>query len=153
MNRLTLIQRVRSLTRDLSNAIFREIDIIDYLNEGVDRLRQIIPEFEVMPYLDKSADEPSMLPKSYHHILAVYSASRCFGQDERHYQASTFMNEFETKLDELKTNVEIGRVKILDPVTGIPIVSEYNSTYVTENYFEQRYSSEIDLDEGIEGVE
>lgn len=153
MNRIELIGHVRSLTRDLSNAIFREIDIINYLNEGIDRLRQIIPELDTMIYLDKSVDVPVLLPKSFHHILAVYSASRCFGQDERHYQASTFMNEFETKLDELKINVEIGRIKIIDPVTGLPVVNTNASSYVVENYFETRYSSNIDLDDGIEGVE
>ena len=35
MNRLDLIRRVRSLTRDFSNAIFRESDIVDYINEGI----------------------------------------------------------------------------------------------------------------------
>ncbi len=152
MNRLALIQRVRSLTRDLSNAIFREIDITDYLNEGIDRVKQVIPEFETMEYLITSTDEPTMLPKAYHHILAVYSASRCFGQDERHYQASTFMNEFETKLDELKMNIESGRYEIIDPITSLPVERVNTTSYVVDNYFTNK-NGVIDRDDGVEGVE
>jgi hypothetical protein len=62
------------------------------------------------------------------------------------------MNEFETKLDELKMNVEIGRIKIIDPLTGLPVVSENLSSYVKDNYFESR-TGVVDLDNGIEGVE
>ena len=33
MNRLQIIQRVRAITRDFTNSIFREQDIIDFINE------------------------------------------------------------------------------------------------------------------------
>jgi hypothetical protein len=86
MNRLQLIQRVRSLTRDFSNSIFRETDIVDYINEGIERITQYIPECRDMNTLDLNTDEVQYLPKSYHSILALYSASRCFFQDERFFQ-------------------------------------------------------------------
>lgn len=153
MNRLELVGRVRSLTRDLSNAIFREVDIVDYINEGIDRIKQLVPEYTQMPNLTSNTSEPTMLPAHYHHLLAVYCASRCFAQDERAYQASTLMNEFEQKLDELKQSIEDGRVEVLDPITGLPVESVYTAGYVLENYFEVRGKSLCDLDEGIEGVE
>ena len=150
MNRLDLIGRVRSLTRDFSNSIFRESDIVDYINEGINRIIQVIPELSGLSELTDNAQSPDLLPKQYHHLLALYSASRCFGQDERHYQASNFMNEFETKLDEMKVSIEEGRIKIIDPQTNQPINSTYESDYVVDNYF--KTTKLTDFDDGVEGV-
>ena len=150
MNRLDLIRRVRSLTRDFSNAIFRELDIVDYINEGINRIRQVIPELSGLAELTDNTQSPDLLPKQYHHLLALYSASRCFSQDERHYQASNFMNEFETKLDEMKISIEEGRIKIIDPKTNQPIEGTYEPDYVTDNYFKTKNLT--DFDAGVEGV-
>lgn len=150
MNRLDLVKRVRSLTRDFSNAIFRESDIVDYINEGINRIRQVIPELSGLEELTDNTQSPDLLPSQYHHLLALYSASRCFTQDERHYQASNFMNEFETKLDEMKVGIEEGRIKIIDPKTNQPIKSAYETDYVTDNYFKTK--SLTDFDKGVEGV-
>lgn len=121
MRRNQLIARVRSLTRDFSNSIFREQDIIDFINEGIGRFKQIIPEFSGMERLLVQEQEPTLIPEHYHHLLAIYATSRCFGQDERHYQATTYMNEFETKLDELKESIMNGDIVITDPDTGLPM--------------------------------
>lgn len=150
MKRLDLIVRVRSLTRDFSNSIFRESDIVDYINEGINRIRQVIPELSGLSELTDNAQSPDLLPEQYHHLLALYSASRCFGQDERHYQASNFMNEFETKLDEMKVSIEEGRIKIIDPQTNQPINSTYEPDYVVDNYF--KTTKLTDFDDGVEGV-
>ena len=131
MTRLELILRVRAVTRDLSNSIFREQDITAFINEGIDRFVQVIPELANMEYLYSNTDIPKFLPKEYHHLLAVYCASRCFEQDERHYQATTKMNEFEAKLDELKSKIEGGDIKIIDPDTGLAVVVEYEPDKVT----------------------
>lgn len=151
MNRMLLIQRVRNLTRDLSNAIFREIDIIDYINESIDRIKQVIPELVGMQYLTSNEDSPSFLPSHYHHLIAIYATSRCFGQDERHYQATNFMNEFETKMDDLKSEISNGQVVIKD-AQGIPVVLQHASAYVSDNYFASRRGI-IDFDDGVEGLE
>lgn len=151
MNRLDLIARVRSLTRDLSNAIFREIDIISYINEGIERVQQVVPELSQMTPLNSNDDVPSMLPKHYHHLLAVYSASRCFGQDERHYQASTLMNEFEIKLEKLNSDIENGSIVIVDPDTGAPIDKLNVIDHVRDVYFTNRRGS-VDIDNGVEGL-
>jgi hypothetical protein len=151
MNRLLLIQRVRNLTRDLSNAIFREIDIIDYINESIDRIKQVMPELIGMSHLTSNEDVPAFLPAHYHHLIAVYATSRCFGQDERHYQATNFMNEFETKIDDLKNEISNGQVVIVDG-QGKPVIVQYASNYVNDNYFASRKGI-IDLDNGVEGLE
>ena len=148
MKRSEIISRVRNLTRDLSNSIFREVDIIDYINEGVDRCVQVIPELSGMVHLTDNNDVPILLPTHYHHLLSVYTASRCFGQDERHYQATTFMNEFEQKLDELKMAIESGSVVIKNP-DGSVVTRDLNSEYVKDVYFAPYYG---DDDPGVEGV-
>ena len=129
MNRTQIVQKVRALTRDFSNSIFREQDIIDFMNEGIDRCKQIIPELRTMTHLLTSQQEIKLLPPQYHHLLAVYSTSRCFGQDERHYQASTHMNEFEVKMDELKTAIANGEIVIVDD-SGNAIEIDVDVDYV-----------------------
>lgn len=114
MKRLELIRRVRSLTRDFSNSIFREQDIIDFLNEGINRFKQLIPELRGINKLLANQQEVNLIPEEYQHLLAVYATSRCFNQDERHYQATTYMNEFEIKLDELKESIMNGDITITD---------------------------------------
>jgi hypothetical protein len=153
MNNQKLQLRVRSLTRDLTSSIFRAIDVQDYLNEGIDRCTQVIPQLEGMPYLSAPSDEPILLPAPYHNLLAVYSASRCFFQDERHYQATTLMNEFESKLDELKGKIDSGEIVIKNADGTDVVVDTTNQIdYVEDNYFQKRYS-DVDIDLGVEGVE
>lgn len=138
MNRTDLTLRVRSMTRDFSGSVFRDTDVFMYLNEGIDRFKQVIEELKAQTYLNQPNDEPSMIPEQYQSLLALYSTSRCFGQDDRHYQAGTYMNEFETKLQELSAKIESGEVEIIDPVTGEPITSEAKDEYVRDNYFFRR---------------
>lgn len=125
MKLLELIRRVRTNTRDLTNSIFREQDIIDFINEGIERFQQIIPEFKGITKLIDKNETVKLIPKEYHHLLAVYSTSRCFAQDERHYQATTLMNEFEIKLDKLKEDIDNGIIEIVDE-DGNPIESKNN---------------------------
>lgn len=151
MIRSDLVYRVRRITRDFNASIFHNKDIIDFINEGIDRFKQIIPEFADMVYLVNDSDEPILLPSPYHHLLAVYSASRCFAQDERHYQATTMMNEFEVKLEELKQKIEVGELVIYDE-SGNAVEVTYEPDYVVDNYYDVD-SDTTDLDDGVEGVE
>ena len=129
MTRDGLVQRVRALTRDFSNTIFREQDIVDFLNEGINRFKQRIPELKGMNMLIARQQEVNLLPIQFQHVLAVYSTARCFGQDEAHYQASTHMNEFEVKLDELKNLIDSGDIVIVDE-DGNVIEGDYKLDYV-----------------------
>jgi hypothetical protein len=151
MKRFELIKRVRVLTRDLSNSMFRESDIVDFLNDGIDRVMQVFPPL-VIPYLTGVSDIPSYLPERYHSLLSVYATSRCFAQDDRQYQAISYMNEFETKLDELKMLVDLGVVKIIDTVTNLPFAFALEMDTVVDNYFDNQEEI-VDLDNGVEGVE
>lgn len=135
MKRLEIIQRVRAYTRDLTNSIFREYDIIAFINEGINRFKQTLPQLKSTPKLLAQNQEPYPIPEEYHHLLAVYSAARCFGQDERHYQATTMMNEFEIKLEELRQKVENGDIVIVDPVTGEEIETDNVVDYVDLNAY------------------
>lgn len=138
MERLDLIQRIRSMTRDFTKTAFREQDLRVYLNESIDRIRQLIPEMQGMGYLLNDSDVPTHVPDMYHHLLAVYASSRCFAQDERHYQAGNLMNEFEAKISDLKTKIENGEIVITDPETGEPIHADFDNDYVVNNYFWMR---------------
>lgn len=150
MNRLQLEQRVRTLTRDLTNSIFRQSDILDFINEGLDRVRQVIPEMSGLEYLMTNTAIPTLIPVQYRVLLALYATSRCFAQDERHYQATTYMNEFENKLDEFKTAIENGDIIIKD-ADGNVVTRDNNIDYVdTTVYYGKHYK---DIDYGVEGVE
>lgn len=151
MNRTELGARTRSMLRDFSGAVFRPSDVDAYINEGIDRFKQVIPEFEKMEYLPDGLSIPVMIPTAYQHLLSLYSASRCFGQDDRHYQSSTYMNEFETKLHELKAKIESGKVVIIDPDTNLPVVMPYVEDYVRDNYFMKR-NGLVDVDKGVDGL-
>lgn len=151
MKRSELIQRVRALTRDLTNSIFREDDIIAFINEGINRFKQIIPELKSVPKLLVQEQEPYPIPEEYHHLLSIYSAGRCFGQDERHYQATTFMNEFEVKLAELEEAISNGDV-ILTDKDGVPVEMKDNVIdYVDLSAYWKKKHTDLDL--GVEGVE
>jgi hypothetical protein len=145
MNRLDMINRVRSMTRDFTSSIFREQDITDFINEAVDRCGQIIPALKDMGYLQSNDAVPPILPPAYHNLLAIYSTSRCFGQDERHYQATTYMNEFETKMEELRLAVENGRVTLKD-TSGNTIDTSLDHDFVSDDYFFKRHTG---YDDGI----
>lgn len=150
MNRGDLIKRVRSYTRDLSGSIFRTIDITDYINESINRFRGRIPQLKPMTTLLADDVSPIYLPEEYQYLLAVYAASRCFAQDERHYQASTLMNEFEVKLEELFNDINEGLVKLVDP-TGAVVDTSVPSEYVKQVYYTESESLN-DVDLGVDGV-
>lgn len=149
MQRLKLVLRVRSLTRDFTNSIFRESDIIDFIDEGINRFKQVIPQLSGLTYLTSPTSEPFLIPEEYQHLLAVYAASRCFGQDERHYQSTNLMNEFEIKLEEMKNAIDVGELEIIDPDTDEVVTVESAVDYIDLSDY---WSTEItDLDEGVDG--
>jgi hypothetical protein len=141
MIRSQLVTRVRSLTRDFSGTTFRIEDVQEFLNEGIDRLAQLFPVFENMVYLENDSDEPVLLPKAFHSVLALFATSRLFAQDERAYQATTYMNEFELKMDELRGGIDDGRIVIKD-ADGVVLSNLNDSFYVEDNYFTKYTTSE-----------
>lgn len=150
MNLKNLRSKVRAHARDFNSTIFRQEDIDMFLNEGIDRVIQVLPQLNNIPYLEMEDDIVQIIPREYVNLLASYSVSRLFMQDERHYEATTFMNEFELKLAEFKERVENGELELTDPSTGEPIEQYYPEDYVTNNYFYPIKAS--DKDDGVEGV-
>lgn len=140
-----LILRVRSYTRDTSGSIFTKADIVNYLNEAIDRI-QTIQQLKGITYLVALTDVPTPLPNEYHYLIAVYSASRCMLQDEQDGRAGTLMNEFETKLDELKGKINNGEIVIKD-ADGNEVVTEIQVDYITNKYFEEEQDDEYILPE------
>ena len=65
-----LISRVRSYTRDTTGTLFSTSDVKAFINEGVDKFRQI-KQLEGMNYLDKDNDVPILLYTCafYHNTL------------------------------------------------------------------------------------
>lgn len=131
-----LINKVRSYTRDSTGSLFTQDDITSFCNEGIERMKQVILEFREVPLLKNNSDELIIVPNHYHHLVSVYSASRCFSQDEQQYQASTYMNEFEAKLNELKLLIGSGDIILTKPDGTIIDSSLYGKMdYVNDIYF------------------
>ena len=108
-----LITRVRSYTRDTTGTLFTASDVRDFINEAIDKLRQI-KELENIKHLSNDSDVIILLPSQYHYMTAVYGASRCFSQDEQHYQAQTYMDEFMGLFSLVELGIKEGTIFIYD---------------------------------------
>lgn len=148
MTLLELIRDVRRLTRDFSNSVFREEDIISFLNNGINRIKQVIPSLVGMKKLSAKTDVVILLPDMYEDLLPIYATSRCFMQDENFYQATTYMNEFEQKLSELLSKIENGEIVIMD-ANGNAIGTSLEMDSVTDVYFKKVYSDDELLDDEV----
>ena len=148
MNLLDLVSKTRKYVRDLDGNIFQREDIIEFLNEGVDRF-STIPELKDITYLVNDEDVVNYLPTNQHYLLAVFASARCFEIDERFFQGTQKMNEFESKLEDLEIAIKGGEVSIVDEA-GDVIQGDILVDYVSDVYHKKNY---VDLDDGVEGVE
>lgn len=130
-----LINRIRSYTRDTTGTLFSQEDLNDFINEGIDRLRQI-KSLEGMKYLNQDADIPNLLPPQYHYSLAVYGAYRCFSQDEQHYLSQTFGDEFSGLYGLIELGIKEGTIVITDE-DGNPLNNELDFDAVKNVYFQE----------------
>ena len=130
-----LVTRVRSYTRDTTGTLFELSDIKNIINEGIDKLRQI-KSLETMATLTNDEQSVDLLPPQYHYCLAVYSASRCFSQDEQHYLAQTFAEEFNGLYDLIELGIKEGTIVIADD-GGNPINNDISMDGVTNVYFKE----------------
>lgn len=147
MNLIQLKSKVRQYTNDTNSAVFKEDTIRDFINEGIDRLRENEYFYNEVS-LPSNDSELRVLPSQYHYLLAIYAASRCFDMDERHYQGATRMNEFEQKLEDLLSKIDSGELvmKFTDD-QGIEhtIESGYSFDAVSNDYFNE--STALDEDD------
>ena len=142
-----LINRTRTYTRDFTGSIYREVDILIFMEEAYNRFA-IIPEFSNLVYDGIKANPVPLIPYRYQHLLPIYASSRCFFQDEQDYRAGTLMNEFETKLEELKSLIESGDIIIKD-ADGIAVVNSLANGYVVNEYFDATISDEDAISHGV----
>ena len=138
MTLIELISRVRSYTRDTTETLFDVDDIKDFINEGIDRLRSI-KQLEGMSYLKNDGDIPKLLPPRYHYLLAVYAVCRCYSQDEQHYLAQTYADEFNSIYDLLEFGIREGTITITND-DGSPITDEIKHEVVDDVYFKKYYN-------------
>ena len=130
-----LVTRVRSYTRDTTGTLFELSDIENFINEGIDKLRQI-KALETMATLTSDEQSVDLLPPQYHYCLAVYSASRCFSQDEQHYLAQTFAEEFNGLYDLIELGIKEGTIVITDS-SGNVLNDDISLDGVTNVYFKE----------------
>ena len=130
-----LVARVRSYTRDTTGTLFELTDIENFINEGIDKLKQI-KALETMATLTSDEQSVDLLPPQYHYCLAVYSASRCFSQDEQHYLAQTFAEEFNGLYDLIELGIKEGTIVITDS-GGNVLNDDISLDGVTNVYFKE----------------
>ena len=135
MKLVNLVARVRSYTRDTTGTLFTTSDVKDFINEGIDRLRQI-KQLEGMKNLTNDLDEPNLLPPQYHYMIAIYSAFRCFAQDEQYTPAQSYADEFETLFRTVELGIQDGRIVIVDEANN-EIKNDVDFDSVTDVYFNE----------------
>ena len=128
-----LIDRVHNYTNDTTGTLFPSSMVKGFVNEAIDKLKQI-KELEGMTYLSADTDVPKLIPNYYHYILSVYGASRCFSQDEQHYQAQTYMDEFLNSFSILELGIKEGNIIITDELGNL-VTGVNDFDYVTDVYF------------------
>lgn len=138
MNRKQLVERTQAHLRDFQLTAFREIDVIRFINEGIERVQQLIPQFASMESLEYDTAIPACIPPQYHHLLSVYASARLFAQDDRFYQSSTLMNEFELKITGLFQDLVNGDLEAFDK-EGKLIDFYGKPDYVENTYFADRH--------------
>lgn len=130
-----LVNRVRAYTRDTTGTLFSANDVKAFINEGIDKFRQI-KQLNKMTSLSGDGDSPKLLPNEYHYALAMYSASRCFLQDEQHYASQTFMDEFNALFTLIELGIKEGTIIITDDDGNILVdVNDFDG--VTDVYFKR----------------
>ena len=128
-----LIERVHNYTNDTTGTLFPSTIVKGFVNEAIDKLKQI-KELEGMSYLTSDSDVPKLIPSYYHYILSVYGASRCFSQDEQHYQAQTYMDELLNAFSLLELGIKEGNIIITDELGNL-VTGVNDFDYVTDVYF------------------
>lgn len=138
-----LVRMTRVYCRDNNANMFTDTNIIMFLNQGIDRLRQY-KMFQGMSHLSNGTDEVTYLPEQYHYLLALFASSRCYDTDERFYEGIEKRNEFESSFSELINEIESGNIVISTPegetVEAFPSYIEY----VKDAYFKPEGGVEDD---------
>lgn len=128
-----LISKTQSYARSKTGGTFNSITILGFLNEAIDQLKSNIV-FNNMPYITVNT-AVYFVPSSYHYILALYAASRCFEMDERFFEGTQKRNEFEFKLEELISRINMGDLIIYNELGAVVTDRTNVIDYVVDDYF------------------
>lgn len=132
-----IIHLTRVYCRDNNSKVFLEANIVLFINEAIDRMKQY-KVFKSLEHLVHPTDELAVIPPHYQYIIPLYAAYRCFETDERFYEATEKRNEFESVFLDLINEIESGNTVITDSegevVTDLPNYIEY----VTDEYFKPK---------------
>lgn len=134
MTLASMLVRAGRLLRDEGNTIYSKVFLTENINEGIDRVRQLVPELKGMTWLVADGDVPILLPSNFHHLLYLYAMARCYEIDEQHFQAAKYMNEFEAKIQNLIEAMAAGEVTIIDG-NGDTVTADIRQDFVVNYYF------------------
>lgn len=130
-----LVRMTRVYCRDNNANMFADTNIIMFINQGIDRLKQY-KIFQNMPYVSNN-NEISYLPEQYHYLLALFASSRCYDTDERFYEGIEKRNEFESAFSDLINEIESGNVVITDESGNVIDAFQNYTDYVRDVYFKR----------------
>lgn len=131
-----LVRMTRVYCRDNNANMFADTNIIMFINQGIDRLKQY-KIFQNMPYVSNNNNEISYLPEQYHYLLALFASSRCYDTDERFYEGIEKRNEFESAFSDLINEIESGNVVITDESGNVIDAFQNYTDYVRDVYFKR----------------
>lgn len=129
--------------KDNTQNIWTDDDIKQFVNDAIDLIKQAVPlyfvELNRVPYIDSLGVESTdiNIDAEYELLIPLFVAARCFEQDEQHYRATQKMNEFETRLSVMSTNIleSDAYAKILDELgaTGTDVIRDVYFNAVTDS--------------------
>ena len=138
-----IIHLTRVYCRDTNSKVFLEADIVLFINEAIDRMKQY-KVFESLEHLVHPTDELAVIPAHYQYLIPLYAAFRCLETDERFYEATEKRNEFETVFLDLINEIESGNLVVTNSegevITDLPNYVEY----VTDAYFKPKKRGDLD---------
>ena len=89
-----------------------------------------------MKNLANDLDEPNSLHPQYHYMIAIYSAFRCFAQDEQYTPAQSYADEFETLFKIIELGIQDGTIVIIDDDNN-EVKNDVDFDSVTDVYFNE----------------
>jgi hypothetical protein len=96
--------------KDTTQNIWTDDDIKQFINDAIALIRQAVPLYftnlQAVPYeVDGVKHSTINIDSDYEMLIPLFAAARCFEQDEQHYRAVQKMNEFESRLVVMVTNI------------------------------------------------
>ena len=125
----TAITDTRRLLKDSTENVWTNSDITYFINQAIDIIKNTIPEY--FTSLQRVTSGNIIIDEAYELLIVLYSASKCFEQDEQDYKSSKLLNEFESRRIEM-----IDTIKESDAYKTILDADSDNKEFVQNEYYE-----------------